>query len=137
MSHAIVNSEKNWKIFQIKAKLSFRSGSTYREVISLPEFDLCILAKSSHEDFLMKQMVDLVGRLITNVKGMCPRISINATDVSFPSHKIFSVLPSGLYKTFIKVKFAEKSPTMFNVTAVFQLDSYRDRIGNWMRIVVI
>lgn len=98
--------------------------------MSVPELDLCILGRKNIDNFIMNQLVDLLDKIYGDLREICPRDRINVTDVALPSHKIFSVLPTGMYKIFINVRFEEKSPNMLNSTIVFQYDSVKDKLGN-------
>jgi len=78
----------------------------------------------------MQQIVDMVKKVIANLSKICPRTSINMNNVTFPAHKLFSMLPTGFYKLVLHVRFRETSPIMFSATGVFQFESLKDRLGN-------
>jgi len=59
----------------------------------------------------------------------CPRNEVIATNLTFPSHKFFSFLPTGTYKFIVMVRFDDKGSNMYNMTGVFVFESYKDKIG--------
>ncbi|CAG9806906.1 unnamed protein product [Chironomus riparius] len=122
--------DKGPNSFNIKSRLFFKKEGNYREVISPPEIDLCLLGLSQGDNFLTQQITDMLKKVIVSLSTICPRNSFNVTNLAFPPHKLYSILPSGSYKIVLHVKFRETSLTMFTLIGVFQFESLKDKLGN-------
>ncbi|KAL7024934.1 hypothetical protein ACKWTF_013259 [Chironomus riparius] len=108
----------------------YKSDGSFREVVTIPEFDWCLIGRSSYDGFLMQQLNELVKRLLPHIMSKCPRKEVSTSNLTFPSHKFFSFLPTGLYKFIASVKFNQKGNILYNMTGQFVFDAYKDRIGS-------
>ena len=116
--------------FQTQCILFYKSDGAFREVVTIPEFDWCLIGRSSFDGFLLQQLTEMVKRLLPYIMSECPRYQVLASNLTFPSHNFFSFLPTGLYKFIASVKFDEKGPILYNMTGQFVCDSYKEKIGS-------
>ena len=72
----------------------------------------------------------MVKKVIPNLSNICPRSSIDMINVTFPPHKLYSVLPTGFYKIVLHTRFRETSPIMLTSVGVFQFESLKEKLGN-------
>ena len=97
--------------------------------MTIPEFDWCMVGKGDFDGFLLQQLTEMVKRLLPSLMSRCPKTQVNVTNLTFPSHKFFSFLPTGLYKFIAMVRFDEKGRNLYNMTGMFSIESYKDKIS--------
>lgn len=93
---------------RVKTDLSYRYGLIYREVVRVPEFEICgVLKNFNLMPPMMRAMFDVFGETIKRVLDGCPfsgdiNLNLNADMSKFPS-----ILPSGFYKGVTTLKFGK------------------------------
>lgn len=93
---------------RVKTDLSYRYGLIYREVVRVPEFEICgVLKNFNLMPPMMKAMFDIFGETMRCVLSGCPykgdiNLNMNPDMSKFPS-----ILPSGFYKGVTKLKFGK------------------------------
>jgi len=108
--------------------LLYKSDGTYREVIKSPEFDFCLLGSTHFDGFLLEQMTELFKKVIPKGASECPLTIIAFWNITLPAHKLFSYLPSGLFKFIIPIRYDGKGPNLYNITGTFQFETIRDKL---------
>ena len=106
------------------------SDGNFREVIKSPEFDYCLLESTHFDGFLLEQLTELLKKVINKKISKCPLSVVSFWNITLPSHKLFSYLPSGLFKFIIPVRYDDKAPNSFNITGTFQFESIKEKLGN-------
>ncbi|KAL7024932.1 hypothetical protein ACKWTF_013257 [Chironomus riparius] len=106
------------------------SDGSFREVIKSPEFDYCLLESTHFDGFLLEQLTELFRKVIAKGTYKCPLSVISFWNITLPAHKLFSYLPSGLFKIIVPIRYDDKGPNSFNVTGTFQFESFKEKLGN-------
>ena len=106
------------------------SAGSYREVIKSPEFDFCLIATAHFDGFLLEQMAEIIRTVLLNKVTQCPLKVVEFWNITIPSHKIFSYLPTGQFKFIIPIRYDDKGPNLYNITGTFQFESIKDKLGN-------
>ena len=107
------------------------SDRNFREVIKIPELNLCLFASLHFDGFMLEQMIELFKKVIPKGSTKCPLNKLVFWNITIPSHKLFSFLPSGVFKVIIPVRYDDKGPNLYNVTTSFQFESIKNKLGNW------
>ncbi|CAG9806905.1 unnamed protein product [Chironomus riparius] len=110
----------------MKCILYFKKEGNFREVLTGPEIDFCTFGKEKQNGFLLQQIQDLIQRVFPGFK--CPRSELNISNITIPAHPIMSVLPTGFYKLMTFIRYTENGPSSYNVTTLFQFETYKDRL---------
>lgn len=71
----------------------------------------------------------MLKRVFPEISNHCPVSQIKAFNLTFPSHKFFSFMPTGVYKFIVKVRPADDGPNLFNMTGAFLFEAYKDKIN--------
>lgn len=108
----------------------YKSDGNFREVITLPEFDWCLIGKANQDGFLLQQFSEMAKKAVPKLLSDCPRSFLQVENLTLPSHQFFNFLPSGLFKFLAKMRFDINGPNLYNVTGTFQFESLKDRLGN-------
>jgi len=133
-SYLLVHSGKKSKIltknsnFQIRSILYFKKDGKFREVLSAPEIDLCSLGRDKPNGFLLQQFDDMAKKIFPSLVFKCPRSVVSINNVTVPSHPLLTILPTGFYKLVTFIRYSENGPSHYNITTVFQFETYRDRL---------
>jgi hypothetical protein len=108
--------------------LLYKSDGNYREVVKSPEFDMCLLESTHFNGFLLEQLAELFKKVIPKEVIQCPLTTVSIWNLTLPTHKIFTILPSGIFKFIIPVRYDDKGPYKFNITGTFQFETIRDKL---------
>ena len=91
-----------------------------------PEIDFCTFGRDNQNGFLLQQASDLVKKIFPGFK--CPCSVVHVSNITIPSHPVMSILPTGFYKLITFLRHTEKGPSTYNITTVFQYETYKDRL---------
>ena len=97
--------------------------------MNVPEFDWCLVGKAKFDGFLLHQLTELVKRIFPTIMSHCPVSQVEVGNLTFPSHKFFSFMPTGIYKFIVKVRFDENGSNLYNLTGIFLFEAYKDKIN--------
>ena len=110
----------------MKCVLFFKKEGNFREVLTGPEIDFCTFGKEKQNGFLLQQIADLVQKIFPGFK--CPRSLLDISNITIPPHPILSILPSGYYKLLTFIRYSMSGPISYNVTTLFQFETYKDKL---------
>ncbi|KAL7024937.1 hypothetical protein ACKWTF_013262 [Chironomus riparius] len=110
----------------IKSLLLFKKEGKFREVLTGPDIDFCTFGRDNQNGFLLQQASDLVKKIFPGFK--CPCSVVHVSNITVPSHPVLSILPTGFYKLITFLRQSEKGPSTWNITTVFQYETYKDRL---------
>lgn len=83
----------------VKLSVSYKYGQIYREVIKVPEFELCgVLKNFNLLPPFMKALFDVLGESIVALLKGCPYSGMMDLMMEVDMNKFPSILPTGMYK---------------------------------------
>ncbi|KAG5666832.1 hypothetical protein PVAND_014842 [Polypedilum vanderplanki] len=103
--------------------LYYKYGTIYREVMKLPKFELCNLMELSKNNILLRQIFVAAMAAAPGFVHPCPYEVIEAYNVSFPTHVMFSLFSQGDYKAVIKFYLEKDGPVMSTITVIGTVES--------------
>lgn len=103
----------------------FKTGSKYREVMALPQIEVCSTLKTATTNNLLMQIVEIFRMAAPSSVHECPYEFIEAYNVTAPVHNFIMMLPSGDYK----IDFDFKIGTAYVILTIeFSVNSIKDRM---------
>lgn len=104
---------------QFNISLSFKYGTTFREVLKAPTFEICQVINSSSENFLISKLINSGIEAAPNL-FRCPyRGTLEAYNISLP-YKYYKFLPTGDFKIIVITQLTENGKVFANYSAQFQ-----------------
>lgn len=93
------------KPFNTRFILSYKYGQIYREVIRVPEFELCgVLRNYNLLPPFIKALLDIFGETMGKFLKGCPYEGVYDVVMEMDMSKFPSILPSGMYKSDVSIK---------------------------------
>ncbi|KAG5666830.1 hypothetical protein PVAND_014840 [Polypedilum vanderplanki] len=105
------------------AVLYYKYGTIYREIIKLQKFELCNLLELSKNNIMLRQIFVAAMAAAPGFVHPCPYEVIEAYNVSFPTHVLFSLFPQGDYKAIIKFYYEINGPVLSTITVIGTAES--------------
>ncbi|KAG5669331.1 hypothetical protein PVAND_017219 [Polypedilum vanderplanki] len=81
------------------------NNEKYRKVLFVPKLEFCSVLKSSINNILVKQIIDVFNQTRPGLVHECPYISVEVYNLTFKNHELFTILPSGNFQVWLNLYY--------------------------------
>ncbi|KAG5666837.1 hypothetical protein PVAND_014847 [Polypedilum vanderplanki] len=114
----------------MSGEILYKYGTIYRQVIKIPQFNFCEFASLSKSNILIRQLSIGFEAAAPGFVHECPYMVVEAYNITFPAHVLFTVFPRGDYKVILRFTLERDGPVMSTIITIGTADTYvKDTFG--------
>jgi len=108
---------------KVEARLEFKYGTVYREVIRLPKIVWCYMMNSdSFANKILSQLIDIIRETAPQVLHKCPYRDFIVNNMTLQIDSLKSIFPTGDYK-FVAIVSNKEDDNIFTLSVLLSISS--------------